>query len=102
MCQYSTKKCVLIIVLRIKIKGVNVCLSLFQSSGNLNFDEESVPRALDDFVWLHGAIGKSYKIKSTRNASSKIDDFRVAFRLCFKVSPSAKPFIWKLVLFSCK
>ena len=31
-----------------------------------------------------------------------IGDFRVVFRLCFKVSPSAKPFIWKLVLFTCK
>ena len=31
-----------------------------------------------------------------------IGDFRVAFRLCFKASPSAKPFIWKLVLFTCK
>ena len=31
-----------------------------------------------------------------------IGDFRVAFRLCFKVSPSVKPFIWKLVLFTHK
>ena len=31
-----------------------------------------------------------------------IGDFRVVFRLCFKASPSAKPFIWKLVLFTCK
>ena len=35
-----------------------------------------------------------------------IGDFRVAFRLCFKVDPSAKPFIWKLVLnfgsFTCE
>ena len=31
-----------------------------------------------------------------------IGDFRVAFRLCFKASPSAKPFIWKLVKFTCK
>ena len=31
-----------------------------------------------------------------------IGDFRVAFRLCFKASPSAKPFIWKLVLFTHK
>ena len=29
-----------------------------------------------------------------------IDDFLVAFRLCLKASPSAKPFIWKLVLFT--
>ena len=28
-------------------------------------------------------------------------DFRIAFRLCFKGSPSAKPFMWKLVLFTC-
>ena len=31
-----------------------------------------------------------------------IGDFRVAFRLCFKASPSVKPFIWKLVLFTRK
>ena len=31
-----------------------------------------------------------------------ITHFRVAFRLCFKVSPSAKPFIRKFVLFPCK
>ena len=31
-----------------------------------------------------------------------IGDFRVAFHLCFKASPSAKPFMWKLVLFTCK
>ena len=35
-------------------------------------------------------------------ANLRIGDFRVAFRLCFKASPSAKPFIWKLVLFTCK
>ena len=29
-----------------------------------------------------------------------IGDFRVAFHLCFKASPSVKPFIWKLVLFT--
>ena len=31
-----------------------------------------------------------------------IGDFRVAFCLCFKASPSVKPFIWKLVLLTCK
>ena len=31
-----------------------------------------------------------------------IGNFQVAFRLCFKASPSAKPFIWKLVLFTCR
>ena len=31
-----------------------------------------------------------------------IGDFWAAFRLCFKASPGAKPFIWKLVLFTCK
>ena len=31
-----------------------------------------------------------------------IGDFRVAFRLCFKASSRVKPFIWKLVLFTCK
>ena len=29
-------------------------------------------------------------------------DFQVAFGLCFKASPSAKPFIWKLVLLTRK
>ena len=29
-------------------------------------------------------------------------NFQVAFRLCFKASPSVKPLIWKLVLFTCK
>ena len=33
---------------------------------------------------------------------SEVGDFRVAFRLSFKASPGAKPFIWKLVLFTCK
>ena len=32
----------------------------------------------------------------------RIGDFRVAFHLGFKATPSAKPFIWKLVLFTCK
>ena len=31
-----------------------------------------------------------------------LDDFRVAFRLCFKASPSTKPFMWKSILFTCK
>ena len=31
-----------------------------------------------------------------------IVDFRVAFHLCFKARRSAKPSIWKLVLFTCK
>ena len=35
-------------------------------------------------------------------AKYSIGDFPVAFRLCFKASPCAKPFIWKLVLFTCK
>ena len=31
-----------------------------------------------------------------------LGDFRVTFRLCVKVSPIAKSFIWKLILFTCK
>ena len=31
-----------------------------------------------------------------------IGNFWVAFPLCFKASPSAKPFMWKLVLFTCR
>ena len=39
---------------------------------------------------------------SKRAASFPTGDFRVAFCLCFKASPSVKPFIRKLVLFLCK
>ena len=46
-------------------------------------------------------ICQSIKINTNRNQLITIGDFRVAFRLCFKVSPSAKPFIWKLVLITC-
>ena len=42
------------------------------------------------------------KIKKAPIQVEKIALFRVAFRLCFKARPSAKPFIWKLVLFTCK
>ena len=38
------------------------------------------------------------QIQGLFKTSSQIDDFRVAFRLCF----NAKSFIWKLVLFTCK
>ena len=37
-----------------------------------------------------------------RPSPGLIGDFGVAFCLSFKVTPSAKPFIWKLVLFTCK
>ena len=33
------------------------------------------------------------------NNNNQIHNFGVTFHLCFKVSPSAKPFIWKLVFF---
>ena len=39
---------------------------------------------------------------TSQPTSQRIGDFRVAFRLCFKASPSAKPFTWKLILFTCK
>ena len=32
----------------------------------------------------------------------EIGDFRVAFRLCFKASPIAKPDVWKLIFFTRK
>ena len=38
----------------------------------------------------------------SRKMFQGLGDFRVAFRLCFKASPSAKPFMWKLVLFTRK
>ena len=40
-------------------------------------------------------------LESGGYSSISLGDFRVAFRLCLKVSPSTKPFIWKLVLFMC-
>ena len=54
----------------------------------------------------HGlARCSQYCHKSCLYATSlfpSIGDFRVAFCLCFKASPSAKPFIWIFVLFTCK
>ena len=41
-------------------------------------------------------------IKTKTPRTDAIGDFWVTFRLCFKASPGAKPFIWKLVLFTCK
>ena len=41
-------------------------------------------------------------IVAVRLQCTAIGGFRVAFRLCFKASPSAKPLLWKLVLFTCK
>ena len=43
-----------------------------------------------------------HKETSRIGGQNSIGDFRVAFHLCFKANPSAKPYIWKLVLFSCK
>ena len=54
--------------------------------------------------WLKSEVFKSSpQPPSTQLANSQpIGNFRVAFRLCFKASPSVKPFIWKLVLFTRK
>ena len=54
-----------------------------------NFDgpqKEKGNKLLDDYI-----ISKA----SLVGKITVIGDFQVAFRLCFKVSPSAKPFIWK-------
>ena len=52
---------------------------------------------------VHNFTGTSRVVIIWINADNAEEgDFRVAFRLCFKASPSAKPFIWKLVLFTCK
>ena len=42
--------------------------------------------------------GKAILVEEIRVfQASYLGDFRVAFPLCFKASPSAKPFIWKVV-----
>ena len=51
-------------------------------------------------IWLNRSIDIIFATKRSR--SSTVGDFRVAFQLCFKASPGAKPFIWELVLFTCK
>ena len=50
---------------------------------------------------LHGPFGPKRQ-KKPSDKTTTIGDLRVAFRFCFKASPSAKSFIWKLVLFTCK
>ena len=48
---------------------------------------------------LHGCGSSAISVR----VSYTVGDFRVVFHLCFKViGPSAKPFKWKLVLFTCK
>ena len=66
------------------------------------------------FISLWGGLSYAYSnaphkdntkklfLKIIMITTTEIGDFRVAFRLCFKASPSAKPFIWKSVLFTCK
>ena len=55
---------------------------------------------------VHQRAGTKRLLKHSKQTeeffSNWIGNFRVAFCLCFKVSPSVKPFIWKLVLFTCK
>ena len=51
--------------------------------------------------WGKDNVGHCLSIWQTAG-TLKIGKFWVAFHLCFKASPSAKPFIWKLVLFTCK
>ena len=52
-----------------------------------------------------GNQGIMLKIMLRRRYNAQIGHFRVLLYLCFKTSPSAKPFIWKWVLhavsFSC-
>ena len=50
---------------------------------------------------VDGVHFAKYRLKS-KDKVTRIDHFRVAFRLCFKARPSAKPFMWKLLLFTCK
>ena len=62
----------------------------------------------EKFWWATGHSNLAYKcleaIKLAKFGfcTHTIGDFRVAFCLCFKVSPCAKPFIWKFVLFTRK
>ena len=74
-------------------------LSFYQRcTGSFMAQENGKIKEFNQLSWICGptlVLGCRFMIQ--------IDDFRVAFRLCFiKASPSAKPFIWKLVLFTCK
>ena len=51
--------------------------------------------------WGKDNVGRCLSIWQTAG-TLQIGKFWVAFHLCFKASPSVKPFIWKLVLFTCK
>ena len=48
-----------------------------------------------EFYLNYPQINEVGKFDHKENTHSVKGDIRVAFRLCFKASPSAKPFIWK-------
>ena len=67
------------------------------------FRSGSELRLVPRFPWPSGGtMGTSRNRLYKMEKHLTIGDFWVTFCLCFKASPSAKPFIWKLVLFTCK
>ena len=88
--------------IQIKIR----CGSHFGTTNNRSFACDVIAAMLED-------DNKRFLISSSNMAATSlsfeslgidckpsIGDFRVAFRLCFKASASAKAFVWKLVLFT--
>ena len=53
------------------------------------------PRGSWAVVWVIGGCLGHRRLHFCVGLNSAAGHFRAAFRLCFKASPSAKPFIWK-------
>ena len=78
--------------------------TLAQSVQHLTFERENSagPTAKRNLSRTRARLGFPAEPRLPFKEPVSLGDFRVAFRLSFKASPSVKPFIWKLVLFTRK
>ena len=95
MADKESSEALLLYRLRNRANSINV---------NSEFDKD-MKNSLATLIYLRKRKRKQelvMRLAAMLISSPPIGDFRVVFRLCFKASPSAKPFIWKTVLFTCK
>ena len=65
-------------------------------ANNLAYTSGHLPLHSDLPYWDYIPGVSTFVINVFAKMVYLLGDFRVAFRLCFKASPSAKPLIWKL------